>query len=255
MRLLTSGWLAGGALLFVILAAGAVLLALQEKPDTQAQPAAKANPSVVPPTEPGAPPAGRSPSLLLFGDSLTAGYGLAAEDGFSAVLAQALAARGAQVKIINAGVSGDTTATGLARLDWVLAAELVDAVMVELGANDALRGMDPAETEKNLRRILDKLKLRRLPVLLAGMRAPPNLGRRYETAYNEIFPRLAEDYDVLFYPFFLADVAAERNLNQPDGIHPNAAGVKIIVDNMLPSVRSLLDQAAQRAKDNKNGAE
>ncbi len=181
-------------------------------------------------------------TLLLFGDSLTAGYGLTQDEGFAPVLKTALKRDGYDVNIINAGVSGDTTAAGLARLEWSLAEE-VDAVVVELGGNDALRGIDPAETARNLKSIIEILKARKLPVLLAGMRAPPNLGPDYEKTYNALFARLAQEEDVLFYPFFLEGVAADPNLNQSDGIHPNTRGVVIIVDNILASVKKLLEQA------------
>ena len=182
--------------------------------------------------------------LLLLGDSLVAGYGLPRADAFPAQLSAALKAQGLSVTIVEAGVSGDTTAGGLARLPWVLGsapAEQPDAVLVELGGNDALRGFDPQTTEANLDRLLAILGERDIPVLLAGMRAPPNLGADYVRAFDSIFPRLAKKHNVLLYPFFLDGVAGNAALNQADGIHPNASGVKVIVDRILPSVRSLLD--------------
>ena len=178
-------------------------------------------------------------TLLLLGDSLTAGYGLPAEDGFAAQLETALEADGMQVRVINAGVSGDTTSGGLARLDWALGDD-PDAVVVELGANDGLRGIDPAITKANLDTMLTKLAAKEVPTLFTGMLAPPNLGREYGAEFNRLFPDLAERHGVAFYPFFLDGVAARPDLNQADGIHPNADGVAIIVARILPHVKRLL---------------
>jgi acyl-CoA thioesterase-1 len=181
--------------------------------------------------------------ILAFGDSLTAGYGLAAADSFPSQLEQALRAEGATVEVVNAGVSGDTTAGGLARLDWALGANSdqgPDLAIVELGANDALRGLAPDAAYRNLNAILDRLRAAKVDVLLTGMRAPPNLGREYETEFNQIFPRLAEDHGVLFYPFFLDGVAGEPSLLQDDGMHPNAAGVAAIVRAITPYVLRLI---------------
>ncbi|MEG9861839.1 MAG: arylesterase [Parvularculales bacterium] len=179
--------------------------------------------------------------LLAFGDSLTAGYGLPARSGFTRQLETALRARGHNVRIINGGVSGDTTAEGRARLDWTLTPD-TDGVILELGANDALRGVDPSITEENLKDILSRLGARNLPVLLTGMYAPPNMGISYMFKFNGIYSDLADEYDVVFYPFFLEDVAAKRSLNLPDGIHPNAKGVEIIVENIVPYVEELLER-------------
>ncbi len=179
--------------------------------------------------------------ILALGDSLTAGFGLAAADSFPVQLENALRARGLSVKVLNAGVSGDTTAGGLARLDWALG-ERPDLVIVALGANDSLRGVDPAVTRANLAAILKKLKERDLPVLLAGTYAPPNLGRAYERAFNRIYPELADEYEVPLYPFFLEGVATYPSLNQADGIHPNAEGVAVIVKGIAPYVTRLIEQ-------------
>ena len=192
---------------------------------------ARGGPAVAEPAEP--------IRLLAFGTSLTAGYGLAPEDGFTGRLEAALRADGHAVEVINAGVSGDTTAGGRARLDWALA-DRPDAVIVELGSNDGLRGIDPAVTRDNLDAILALLTARGLPVLFTGMYAPPNMGDAYASEFNDIFTELAAEYDVLFFPFFLKDVATVAALNQPDGIHPNADGVAVIVENILPDVRRLL---------------
>lgn len=178
-------------------------------------------------------------TLLALGTSLTSGYGLLPEDTFTAQLARALKASSDDAKVIDAGVSGDTSAGGLARLDWVLTPD-VDAVIVELGSNDALRGLKPEETERNLDAILAALAKRKVSVLLTGMKAPRNLGRDYAAAFDPIYPRLAKKYGVVFYPFFLEGVALDPALNQEDGIHPDAAGVKLIVQRMLPSVEQLI---------------
>jgi len=179
--------------------------------------------------------------IVAFGDSLTAGYGLPGPDAFPAKLAAALKAKGETIEIANAGVSGDTTTGGLERVDWSVP-DGTEAVILALGANDLLRGIDPAVTEKALDGILAKLKERNIKVLLAGMLAGKNMGADYETRYNAIFPALAKKYDVLFYPFFLDGVATDRALNQQDGIHPNAAGVDVIVKRILPTVEELIAQ-------------
>ncbi len=180
--------------------------------------------------------------LLVLGDSLSAGYGLAHPDGFEAQLQAALAARGYDVRIVDAAVSGDTTAGGRARLDWALA-DGADAAIVELGANDGLRGLDPAAMEANLGAILDGLAKRRIPVLLSGMYAPPNFGPDYGRAFRAVFDRLSRRPGVLYDPFFLDGVATVRGLNQPDGLHPNPEGVKRIVARILPAVEKLLAEA------------
>jgi acyl-CoA thioesterase I len=183
--------------------------------------------------------------ILALGDSLTAGLGVDPADAFPAKLEAALKARGHDIVIINAGVSGDTSTAGAERLDWALG-DPVDAVIVELGANDALRGIDPEQTEKALDRILAELKARKLPVLFAGMLAPRNLGPDYGQKFDALFPRLAQKHGVLFYPFFLDGVAAEPALNQPDGLHPNSKGVDMIVSRILPITEDLLKQAASK---------
>jgi acyl-CoA thioesterase I len=180
--------------------------------------------------------------IVALGDSLTAGYGLDAEDSFPAVLEAELRQRGHDVTVINAGVSGDTTRGGLERLDWAVP-DGTDAVIVELGANDALRGIEPGATRANLDSIVAQLVERDIAVLLAGMQAPPNLGDDYAAAFNAIYPDLAERYDILLYPFFLDGVAAEPRLNQPDGMHPTAAGVKVIVERMIEPVEALIAAA------------
>jgi acyl-CoA thioesterase-1 len=177
--------------------------------------------------------------LVVLGDSLTAGYGLAIKDAFPAQLEAALRARKIDASVLNAGVSGDTTAGGRAHLDWVLASAPT-AVIIELGANDGLRGIAPSATADNLDVILVQLRKRKIPILLAGMYAPANFGRDYATAFNAIFPRLAEAHKAILYPFFLDGVAGVAALNLDDGIHPNAEGVAVIVERILPSVLKLL---------------
>ena len=182
-------------------------------------------------------------TILALGDSLTAGLGVGPAEAFPVRLEAALKAKGHDVKVINAGVSGDTAADGAARLDWALA-EPVNAVIVELGANDALRGLPVAQAEQALDRLLAALAAKKLPVLLAGMRAPPNMGPEYQAAFDGMYERLAAKHGVLLYPFFLDGVAADPKLNQGDGMHPSPAGVDVIVARMLPSVEQLLGKAA-----------
>jgi acyl-CoA thioesterase-1 len=177
--------------------------------------------------------------ILALGTSLTQGLGLPPGTELTALLEGQLKARHIFVKVINAGVSGDTSAGGLSRLDWSLA-DRPDAASVELGSNDALLGLPPAQTEKNLRTILAKLRERHIPVLLLGMMAPRNLGPEYTAQFDAIYPRLAKEFGVLFYPFVLNGVAMQARLNQADGIHPNPAGEKIVADRILPEVLKLV---------------
>lgn len=177
--------------------------------------------------------------LLVLGDSLSSGYGLPHDEGFEAQLAAALKQHGEQVTIVDGAVSGDTSAGGRARLDWVLAGG-ADAAIVELGANDGLRGLDPKEMAANLTVILDTLAARHIPVLFTGMYAPPNLGPAYEREFRAVFNRLGKRPGLIYDPFFLKGVAEVPDLTQPDGLHPNAAGVRKIVQRILPLVEQLL---------------
>ena len=177
--------------------------------------------------------------ILALGTSLTAGFQLPQRASFTAQLETALREKGYEVSVVNAGVSGDTSAGGLARLNWLLGENYTHAI-VELGGNDVLRGLEPHETRANLDALLTTLKKHDIDVLLAGMRAPPNLGPGYEKDFNGIYAELAEKHDVLLYPFFLDGVAAEPELNLKDGIHPNEKGVAVIVERMLPYVEKLL---------------
>ena len=182
------------------------------------------------------------PLIWAFGDSLTAGYGLPPSHGFTAQLQAALRRSGIEAEVCNGGVSGDTSAQGRARLLWGLRGlgRKPDLVLVELGANDMLRGLPPAEMAANLDRILALLNERGLPVLLAGMRAAPNLGESYRHSFEAIYPKLAKHYRVPLYPFFLEGVAGNRALLQSDGLHPTARGVSVIVDRILPPVKKAL---------------
>lgn len=177
--------------------------------------------------------------LVALGDSLTAGYGLPAEAAFPQALERALKARGHKVEIANAGVSGDTANAGLDRLDWSVP-DGTDGVILELGANDMLRGLDPAVPRKAIAEIVARLKARNIPVLLAGMSAAPNLGPDYARAFDKLYPEIAERQGLVLYPFFLDGVAGNRSLNLPDGLHPTAKGVEIIVERMLPTVETFL---------------
>jgi acyl-CoA thioesterase-1 len=177
--------------------------------------------------------------IVMLGDSLTAGFGLAANESPPARLEKALKAKGIAVTIENAGVSGDTAAGGLARLDWSVP-EGTDAVILELGANDALRGADPKATRAALEAIIKKLKERKIAVLLAGMLAPRNFGPDYVAAFDPIYPDLAAEHGLILYPFILEGVAGDKALNQGDGIHPTAAGVDIVVKGLLPKAEELV---------------
>lgn len=179
--------------------------------------------------------------ILALGTSLTQGYGLPPGTDFTVQLQAALKRDGVNAVVTNAGVSGDTSAGGLARLDWSLA-DRPDAAIIELGSNDMLRGLPPEQTEKNLRAILTRLKTAKVKVLLIGMKAQRNLGSDYVKQFDSIYPRLAKEQDVLFYPFILDGVALNPKLNQTDGIHPNPAGVKVIVARVLPLVKKLASQ-------------
>jgi acyl-CoA thioesterase-1 len=181
--------------------------------------------------------------MVVLGDSLSAGFGLSAPAAFPLRLQKALQAKGIAVDMINAGVSGDTTSGGRDRLDWSVP-EGTQAVILELGANDALRGVDPKVTRAALTDILTRLKARGIAVLLCGMYAPPNYGAGYSASFNAIYPDLAKQFGVPLYPFFLEGVATEAKLNQPDGLHPTAEGIDIIVKNILPTVEAFLGSIA-----------
>jgi len=187
----------------------------------------------------------RAPIIVVLGDSLTAGLGLPQDQAFPAQLEAALKARGTEVTVVNAGVSGDTAVAALKRLDWALP-EDASAVIIELGGNDALQGIPPEGTKAALETIIEKIKVRGLPILLAGQEAPRNMGKDYVDAFRALYADLAARYGVIFYPFFLDGVALNDGLMQADAIHPNAKGVAVIVENMLPQVEELLAQVAAK---------
>jgi acyl-CoA thioesterase-1 len=191
-------------------------------------------------------PAGRTLKLVAFGDSLSAGYNLPGSAAFPAVLEKALREKGFPVEIVNAGVSGDTTQGGLERLDWSVP-DGTDGVILELGANDALRGIDPAQTRQSLEAMVMRLKERGIPVMLAGMYAPRNLGADYAKRFDAIYPALAEKHGLVLYPFFLEGIAGDRALNQADGLHPTADGVKVVVRNILPTVERFIASLPARS--------
>lgn len=185
------------------------------------------------------PAAAEPVQIVGFGDSLMAGYGLQPGESFPEKLEKALRAKGHDVVIVNAGVSGDTSSGGLARLEWSVP-DGTDLVILELGGNDMLRGVSPEITEKNLDEMISRLKKRNIRVFLAGMRAAPNLGSDYAAAFDGIYPRLAEKHGVPLFPFFLDGVAADRSFLLEDGMHPNAAGIERMVERFLPAMEKLL---------------
>ena len=191
------------------------------------------------------PSAAETYRIVAFGDSLMAGYQLAPGESFPEKLEAALKARGHDVVIANAGVSGDTSSGGLSRLDWSVPDD-TDLVILGLGANDMLRGVSPEITAKNIEEMIVRLQERKIDILLAGMLAAPNLGPDYANAFNSIYPRLAEQYDLAFYPFLLEGVATQRDLLLEDGMHPNAAGIDRMVQGVLPLVERKLSAAKSR---------
>lgn len=189
--------------------------------------------------EPISPPGRGEPILVAFGDSLTAGLGVSASEAYPAVLEQIIKEAGYPFRVINAGVSGETTAGGLQRVNWILKSR-PDIVILELGANDGLRGLDVRQTEKNLSMIIEQLQSRNVRVVLAGMKLPPNYGKEYTEAFEKIYPTLAGRHRLTLIPFFLEGVAAQSALNQPDGIHPTAEGYRTIVGRIWPLIEPLL---------------
>ncbi len=191
-----------------------------------------------------APSAAQDVHILAFGDSLTAGYGLPRGQGFAPQLEESLRRNGVRAFVTDAGVSGNTAAAGRARLKWTLDGlkRKPDLAILALGANDMLRGLNPRQTRADLDAIMAEFKRRNIPIVIAGMLAPPNLGRAYVSDYNSIFPDLARQYDAGLYPFFLAGVAGDRRLNLPDGVHPNFQGIKVMVSGILPTVLRALER-------------
>ena len=181
--------------------------------------------------------------ILFFGNSLTAGYGLEPSEAFPALVQQKLDSLGYDYRTVNAGLSGETTASGLSRLDWVLERQAVDVFVLELGANDGLRGIEPTETQRNLVAIIDQVRAANpeVEIVLAGMLVPPNMGNAYTERFQEVFPAVAEARDVTLIPFLLEGVAGDPELNQADGIHPTAPGQKIVTENVWPALKPLLE--------------
>jgi len=192
-------------------------------------------------------PSSTRPKIVLLGDSLTAGLGLAPEDAYPSVIARRLDRDGLKYDVVNAGVSGDTSAGGLSRLDWALDGR-VALLVVALGGNDALRGLPVEQLKRNLAEIIRRAQARGVQVVLAGMEAPPNYGREYIVSFHKVYPALAAEYHVPLVPFLLQGVAGVAGLNQPDGIHPTAAGARIVADNVLAVIEPLLRSAAARAQ-------
>lgn len=196
--------------------------------------------------QPAADRGGERPVILCLGDSLTAGHGVEAAESYPAKLRRRLRAEGYPHEVVNAGVSGDTTAGGLARLDWLLR-QRVDIMILELGANDGLRGQEPAQTRENLARIIERAQTRGILVILAGMKLPRNLGPDYVERFEAIYPALADEYGVPLIPFILADVAGRRALNLPDGMHPNGEGYDVVVDNVWRVLEPVLQETTASA--------
>jgi acyl-CoA thioesterase-1 len=229
----------------IAILAGAALLAACGETDEAPEAAAQARPSAAAGAE-AAPVAGEERRILAFGDSLFAGYGLNPQESYPDRLEAALRARGINARVTNAGVSGDTTAAGRQRIEFVVDSlgERPDLAIVELGGNDLLRGIPPAETRRNLAAILDELKEREIPVLLMGMQAPPNLGPAFMAEFSAIYPALAQEYDADLVPFFLESVWDQPQLIQPDRVHPTAAGINAMVAATLDEVVEALPEPA-----------
>ena len=226
---------------FVILAGLAILAGCgrQPEPATANAPAAPGTASEKTAAAP--QPASTKPRIVFLGDSLTAGLGLASDKSFPSLISRRLKERGLDYEVVNAGVSGDTSAGGLRRVDWSLEGD-VRVLVVALGGNDGLRGLPPAELKKNLAAILERAKARNIPVILAGMEAPPNFGVEYTNAFRDVYPALAKEYGVRLVPFLLQGVAGVAALNQADGIHPNIRGAELVAD----TVWAELDPALRR---------
>lgn len=222
---------AAGSLLATVLAASSVACGTPAaKPDTAAPPAAA-------PTRRPQPP---RPRIVFLGDSLTAGLGLTIEAAYPSLVQQRLNEKGMNYEVVNAGVSGDTSAGGLSRLEWALDGD-VRVLVVALGGNDALRGLTAEQLKRNLATIIERAQARHVTVILAGMEAPPNYGRDYQVAFHKVYPALAREYRVALIPFLLQGVAGDPALNQPDGIHPTAAGARIVADNVWAALEPVLN--------------
>jgi len=207
------------------------------RPVPSTAPAAR---NAAPPSATGAPARGSAPRIVFLGDSLTAGLGLPIEQSYPSLIQQRLNQEGLAFEAVNAGVSGDTSAGGLSRLDWALEGD-VKVLVVALGGNDALRGLPAEQLKANLAQIIERAQARGIRVILAGMEAPPNYGREYIVRFHKVYPALAQQYHVAFLPFLLQDIAGSQTLNQPDGIHPTAAGARIVADHVWTVLKPVLD--------------
>ncbi|GIU81405.1 MAG: arylesterase [Acidobacteria bacterium] len=190
----------------------------------------------------------KKPKIIAFGDSLTVGFGLSEKESYPYLLQQRLNAEGYDYEVINAGISGDTTQGGLERIDWSLDQENVEILILALGGNDLLRGIPPSQTKRNLAQIIERAKSKNIKVLLCGMLAPPTMGREYQRDFNTLFPDLADKYNVAFMPFLLEGVALKKELNQADGIHPNAEGMKVVAENVYQALKPLLSKSNEQAE-------
>ncbi|HEX4915739.1 MAG TPA: arylesterase [Vicinamibacterales bacterium] len=220
-------------LMFVAMFAGAC--------GNEPAPSATPSPAADPKPAPAAPVAAARPRVVFLGDSLTAGLGLPSDQSYPSLIGKRLEENGLAYEIVNAGVSGDTSAGGVRRLDWSLQGD-VRALVVALGANDGLRGLPPDEMKKNLEAILERAKARNIPVVLGGMEAPPNFGADYTRSFRQVYADLAKEYDVRFVPFMLQGVAGNPSLNQPDGIHPNARGAEMVADLIWAELQPALSR-------------
>lgn len=226
----------------VLLAIGLCCASCQTGETGETQPSDRARPAVASAGSPAENAAPESPKIVALGDSLTAGLGLDMEEAYPAILQDRLDEAGYPYEVVNAGVSGDTTAGGLSRADWVLSGD-VRVLILALGGNDGLRGLPPDEMKRNLAATIETAQERGVAVLLAGMEAPPNMGEAYTSAFRRVFRDLAEEYDVVFLPFLLEGVAGEPSLNQGDGIHPNVKGARRIADAIWPLLRPMLESS------------
>jgi acyl-CoA thioesterase-1 len=204
-----------------------------------------------PPESKTGPPRSEAPRIVILGDSLTAGLGLPVEQSYPSLIQQRLNREGLAFEVVNAGVSGDTAAGGLARLDWAIEGN-VRVLVVALGGNDGLRGLPPEQLKANLAQIIERAQARRLRVILAGIEAPPNYGRDYIVAFHKVYPALAREYKVAFLPFLLEGVAGSETLNQPDGIHPTAEGARIMAAHLWPVLKSVLDDVPSQLPGSKS---
>jgi acyl-CoA thioesterase-1 len=224
-----------------LLTAAAVILSIAVACGSRGEAREDARPTAVPAATPARPAADGWPRIVVLGDSLTAGLGLAVRDAYPTLLQERLKAQGLDFEVVNAGVSGDTSAGALSRLDWSLQGD-VRVLVVALGGNDGLRGLPPEQLQQNLAQIIERAQARHIEVILAGMEAPPNYGREYIVSFHKVYPALAKRYGVALVPFLLQGVAGTETLNQADGIHPTAAGARIVADNVWAVLKPVAER-------------